>query len=112
MARSFNKTTIGEALEIFGFEFEDEISKDIIVRKFRKLVLLHHPDKGGNAKKLSKVVEAKEVLLKEYGHIKIQDKKKVKSKSVGSVFVDFLKTADLKKVNSPFTTYRKGRTRR
>lgn len=115
MLRRLNKTTLDEALCIFDFAAGCKITKKIIMQKFRKLVLLHHPDKGGDAKIFSKIVEAKEVLIRDLdsiGTITTPDGKRKIVKSVGSVFVDWLKVADIKGKQNPFTTYRKGRTRR
>lgn len=115
MVRQFNKTTLGEALKIFDFTTGSEITKKIIMQKFRKLVLIHHPDKGGDAKIFSKIIEAKEVLMRELdsiGTVTTPDGKRKVVKSVGSVFVDWLKVADVKGKQNPFTTYKKGRTRR
>lgn len=113
MARRFNKTTLSEACEIFNFTSETVVTLDLIKKTFRKLVLKHHPDKGGNAKKLAKVVESKEVLIKNFDALATNNPNGAKKtvKSVGSVFVDWLKTADVKNVTNPFTTYKKGRTR-
>lgn len=113
MARLFNKTTLSEALVIFGFDSGINITMKLIKKTFRKLVLKHHPDKGGDAKKLAKVVEAKEVLIKNFDALATDtsDGSGRTVKSVGSVFVDWLKTADVKNVKNPFTTYKKGRTR-
>ena len=114
MARQLNKTTICEALEAFGFKSGCSITKEIIAKKFRELALQHHPDKGGDAKKLSKIVEAKEVLLRDFESIVTTtvDAKGKEIKSVGSVFIDFLNTVDIKNVKNPFTTYQKGKSRR
>ena len=111
MTQQLNKMTLAEALEIFGFTAGNTITKRFIMYKFRKLALQHHPDKGGDAKKLSKVVEAKKVLLRDFDSIAMIDEKGKPVKSVGSVFVDFLKTANTKNIKNPFTIYRKGRTK-
>jgi len=110
MTRQLNKMSLNEALQIFDFEFGCKITKKVIIQKFRKLSLKHHPDKGGDAKKFSKVVEAKSILIRDFETIKTDiDGKPIKS--VGSIFVDWLKTADTKNIKNPFTIYRKGRTK-
>ena len=114
MTRQLNKTTICEALDAFGFKSGCNITKEIITKKFRELALKHHPDKGGDAKKLSKIVEAKEVLLRDFESVVTTtiDAEGKTIQSVGSVFIDFLKTADIKNVKNPFTVYQKGKSRR
>ena len=111
MTRRLNKMTIGEAFCVFDFESGCKITKKIIMQKFRKLVLLHHPDKGGDAEKFSKIVEAKQILLQELSVIATTTLDGKPVKSVGSVFVDWLKVADTKGGKNPFTTYKKGRTK-
>ena len=110
MTRQLNKTTLGEAFLIFGFSTGCKITKKIIAQKYRELAMANHPDKGGNAKKFAKIAEAKEVLIREYESIKTNSNGK-SVKTVGSVFVDWLKVADPKKVKNPFTIYQKGRTK-
>ena len=110
MTRQLNKMTIGEALFTFDFTSGSKITKKIIMKKFRQLSLRHHPDKGGDAKKFSKVVEAKEILMRDFETIKTNENGKT-VKSVGSIFVDWLKVADTKNVKNPFTIYKKGRTK-
>lgn len=111
--RLFNKTTLSEALVIFRFTSKTSITMDLIKRTFRKLARINHPDKGGDPKKMAKISEAYQVLKRDFDALATKNpgKKSKTVKSVGSVFVDFLKTADVKNVESPFTTYRKGRTR-
>ena len=110
MARRLNKTTLGEAFLIFGFSNGCKITKKIIAQKYRKLAITNHPDKGGDAKKFAKIAEAKEVLIREYESIKTESIENT-IKSVGSVFVDWLKVADTKNRKNPFTIYKKGRTK-
>lgn len=121
MTRQLNKTTLGEALCIFDFKSEDIITKKIIAKKFREFSLKFHrrglfsnkdyPEKEADKKKFTKLVEAKGVLLRDFDSIVTIDEKGKPIKSVGSVFVDFLKTVDTKNIKNPFTTYRKGRTK-
>jgi len=113
MTRQLNKMLIGEALQIFDFEFGCNITKKMIMQKFRALSLKHHPDKGGDAKIFSKVVEAKEVLLRDFDMLATTtpDANGKPIKSVDSVFVDWLKTADTKNIKNPFTVYRHGKTK-
>jgi len=110
MTRRFNKTTLGEALEIFGFEIDDEISRKIVMRRFRKLALKHHPDKGGSAKMLSKVVEAKQVLIQDLKkHRESKDARRQSTHKANADFLNFIKKVK-PKVNhnsNPFTTYQR-----
>lgn len=117
MTRLHNKMTMGEALGIFDFKSGDEITKDTIKRTFRRLAMKCHPDKNKGDKK----AEAKFKLLNNAYEILSQNfdsiatitptKDGVPTKSVGSVFVDWLKVADTKGIKNPFTTYKQGRTR-
>lgn len=114
MPRRYNKMLISEAFEIFGFDSNSEITKKTIMKRFRKLSLLNHPDKGGDGKVFAKIVKAKEILLQDFDTIATTtfDKDGKPIKSVGSVFIDWLKVADTKNIKNPFTVYQQGKTRR
>lgn len=110
MARQLNKMSLSEAFEIFGFESGCKVTEKIIIKRYRELSLLNHPDKGGNAKVFAKIAGAKEILIRELGTITstTSDNKK----SVGSIFVDWLKAVDVKGIKNPFTTYQRRNVRK
>ncbi len=114
--RRGNKMTVSEALSIFGFTAESTITKDIIKKVFRRLAMKYHPDKNpGNKdaeRKFKTINNAYEVLTQEINTVKTEENGKPINKSVGSIFVDYLKIVDTKNMKNPFTTYRKGRTRK
>jgi len=114
MTRQLNKMSLSEAFCIFDLTSGCSITKEIIMKKFHELALIHHPDKGGDARRLSKIVEAKEVLMREFDSIvtKTIDADGKPVKSVGATFIDFLKVADTKNIANPFTVYQKGKSRR
>ena len=107
MPRQTNKMQIGEALNIFGFKFGTEISKEIITKKFRELSFKHHPDKNPKAdvKLFTKIVEAKEVLLRDFQIIKANTQTIIKA---NSIFVDMIINLGVKPKQNPFTVYQKG----
>jgi len=49
--------TLQDDANIFGFELE-EVNLLKIKRVFREIILLHHPDKGGDAAKFQEIREA------------------------------------------------------
>lgn len=104
MTRLLNKTTISEALFIFGFSIDSVITKDIIMKKFRKLSLKHHPDKGGDARIFAKVAEAKEILIRDFEVVKTNSNGSSTNK-FNSVFVESI-IAAAKIDKTLFTTYR------
>jgi len=107
MKRQLNKMQLGEALNIFGFKFGAEVSKEIIIRKFRELSFKHHPDKNTKAdiKLFTKIVEAKEVLLRDFEIIKANTQTTIKT---NSIFVDMIMNLGIKPKRNPFTVYQKG----
>ena len=105
MARQLNKTTLSEALCIFEFPAGCEITKEIIMQKYRKLAITNHPDKGGDTKKFAKIAEAKEVLMREFESIKNEPDSKGKiNPKFDSTFVDSI-VNDMKTKKNPFITY-------
>ena len=52
----------GDALKVLGLN--DPVSDKEIVLRYRKLVNVHHPDKGGDKDKIQKINEAYAVLIK------------------------------------------------
>ena len=47
------------------FDLTPDATKEEVMEKFRSLVLIHHPDKGGDPKKFREIVEAKNRCLME-----------------------------------------------
>lgn len=117
MTRLFNKTSLVESLRIFGFAAGCEITKKLIMQKYRKLVLIHHPDKGGDPKKFAKIAEAKQTLIREYEAIKNEPNSKGKlNPKFDSIFaksiIQSIKNKGVNKgVKGSFTTYRRGKSR-
>jgi len=107
MTRQTNKMEIGEALNIFGFQFGTEITKEIIKKKFRELSFKHHPDKNPNAnlKIFTKIIEAKAVLMRDFEIIKVNIST---VKKVDSIFVDMIMKPGIKSKRNPFTVYKQG----
>jgi DnaJ-class molecular chaperone len=100
-----------------------DATPDDIKRAYRRKAMKWHPDKNPGDKHAEKMfkrcAEAYEVLSDEekrerydnYDHPTVAVKASEsndpkKAKTVGSTFVDFLKTAN-PKINNPFTTYRR-----
>jgi len=119
MARQLNKMSLNEALGVFGFESGCDITKDIIVNKFRKLSFKYHPDKnpGMDIKELgarfTKIVEAKEVLSRELEAIKTSpdsDSKSASTKFNSSFAQEIIN--NIKSKSGKFTTYQKGKSRK
>jgi len=105
MAKRLNKTSLTEALCIFDFPAGCEITKKIIMQKYRELAIVNHPDKGGDTKKFAKIAEAKEVLIREFESIKNESNSNGKiNPKFDSTFVDSIMN-DMKTKKSPFTTY-------
>jgi hypothetical protein len=50
-----------DALNILGLK--DPISDSEILKKFRELILLNHPDSGGSGEEITKIINAKKTLL-------------------------------------------------
>lgn len=48
-----------------GFGDTEQVTEGALVSRFRELVQVHHPDKGGDADKLRAVVEARQQAMKE-----------------------------------------------
>lgn len=117
MTRLHNKMTIGEALLVFGFKSECKITLEVIKKTYRRLAMKYHPDKNPGDEESEKqfkiVANAYEILTQNFDSIATTtpgiDGKPVKS--VGSVFVDWLKVVDTKNIKNPFTIYKKGRTK-
>ena len=107
MTHLLNKTTINEALFVFGFSIGSVITKDVIMKKFRKLSLKHHPDKGGDARIFAKIAEAKEVLLRDFEVIKTNPDGS-STRKFNSIFVESI-IAAMKIDDSLFTTYQQRR---
>lgn len=113
MKRQFNKMSLQEALNIFDFESGCEITKNMIKRTYRRLAVKYHPDKNLGDKtaeaKFKKLADAYEVLIRDFDAIATTtpgpDGKPVKS--VGRIFVDFIKSVDIKGMGNPFTTYQR-----
>lgn len=118
MKRQLNKMSLNEALSIFGFELGCEITKDIIADVFRKLSFKYHPDKNPNTNpkelrvKFTKIVEAKEVLLREFETIKTDSNTtNIKNIKFDSSFAQEI-INNVKSKNDKFTTYQKGKSRK
>lgn len=45
-------------------DLENFASKEAILKQYRKLALVHHPDKGGDLQKMQQINAAKEFLIK------------------------------------------------
>ncbi|KNH07653.1 chaperone protein DNAj [Perkinsela sp. CCAP 1560/4] len=56
---------ITKAFGIFGFRMNEEIKPEILKKRYKALVLQHHPDHGGNAAKFQ-LVQRSYRLLKKY----------------------------------------------
>jgi hypothetical protein len=51
--------------DVLGFGHDAEITGDALDSKFRQLVQLHHPDKGGDPEKFQSIIEARRVAKQE-----------------------------------------------
>ena len=60
--RSSNYMSIEEARQILGVKYDT--SKNDILSAFKKLMLKNHPDKGGTEYIATKIIQAKNTLLK------------------------------------------------
>lgn len=61
-ARFLKNEKRGEALKVLGLS--DPVSDREIVQRYRKLVAVHHPDKGGDTEKIQAINEAYAVLIR------------------------------------------------
>lgn len=52
----------GDALKVLGLS--DPVTDSEIVQRYRKLVRIHHPDKGGDTEKIQAINEAYAVLIR------------------------------------------------
>lgn len=52
----------GDALKVLGLN--EPVSNDEIIKRYRKLASIHHPDKGGDKNKIQEINEAYAVLIK------------------------------------------------
>jgi hypothetical protein len=54
------------SLEILGFKPNDKPTKDELKNAHRRLVLVHHPDRGGDPKQFKKIQEAYDQLVADF----------------------------------------------
>jgi hypothetical protein len=81
--------TIRQALGILGFD-KPVSSVDDIKKRYRKLSMTHHPDKGGNATEFVRLNEAYQVLLQaELGAV-VRISAQANPKTVQFSWIDFL----------------------
>jgi hypothetical protein len=106
--------SLGEALAVFDFNLEANITENLIKSKFRELALLIHTDKNKTidkkeaGEKLASIVSAKKILLKNLDIlITPENRSKIINEKLDTTFIDFIKGSDDK--NKPFTIYKKGR---
>jgi hypothetical protein len=52
-----------QALSIFGFTLQDKIEKSEIKKRYAKLALKHHPDRGGSSETFQQIVAAQKTLM-------------------------------------------------
>jgi DnaJ-class molecular chaperone len=50
------------ALSLFGFASSDVLSRAVILRRYRELVMINHPDMGGDADMFNRITEAYAIL--------------------------------------------------
>jgi len=112
--RQLNKTTLCEALNIFGFVAGEPVTKKLIIAKYRKLAMDNHPDKGGDAKKFAKIAEAKEVLIREIKSIENNPESNgdINSKFDSSFAQSIINSLSSKSKSNLFTTYSKSQRKR
>jgi len=107
--------SVSEALRIFDLQNIKDIAlltKEDIIKQFRKLVLKHHPDKGGDANLFNKIVKARQVLIKNLGlkidefikydksnvqHFNIQDVLDLEQITMKNIMRDFMHYTPKKK---------------
>lgn len=61
-AKYLKNESRGSALKVLGLN--DPVTDAIIVQRYRKLVSIHHPDKGGDKDKIQEINEAYAVLIR------------------------------------------------
>ena len=110
------KMGLAEAIKIFGFQHPGcKVTKELIGKTFRTLCFSVHTDKNKSISKkecgemIGKFTEAKKTLLANFDAI--PKTKEDDSTPANSIFVDYLKTVDVKNRPSPFTVYKKGKAR-
>ncbi len=54
-----------EALEVLGLS--DPVDYDTVRRRYRRLTMLHHPDRGGDTERLQRINAAMAVLANDFG---------------------------------------------
>jgi len=62
-SNSNNKMSVEEARQILGVK--PNAGKDEITSAFKKLMLINHPDKGGSQYIAAKIINAKQILMKD-----------------------------------------------
>lgn len=114
MARLHNTMSVTEALEVFGFNAGSKITKDILKRRYRKLAYKCHPDKNLGDKtaegRFKILNNACEILTQNFDAIKTDEEGEF-TQSVGTNFVDWIKSVDTKNLKNPFTVYQKGKSK-
>ena len=55
---------IEEAIKLLDFNLSEEATEYSLKKQYRKMVLKHHPDKGGNNDKFLKIKEAYDIVKK------------------------------------------------
>lgn len=68
------KITYSEAMKLFGFK--GSYTKDQVNKQFKKLAIMHHPDRGGSTEEMQDVNDAREILLKSASYPTDDSKKK------------------------------------
>jgi len=77
--------SLSEALALFDLKANDIISKKEVNKRYRKLALKHHPDKGGDAKLFIKIAEAYQAILTNFNLT--NDKTIFKTKDIDKIVV-------------------------
>lgn len=52
-----------KAFLVFGFSLSDRPNLKDIKKRYRKLAIIHHPDKGGNKEKMKEIISAYELFI-------------------------------------------------